>query len=92
MASTLNKMFDPKRFPAEELPDSPHARQLRAAMQWLTFDPELESGYRQASLDENLRFIRANLCLGLAVMLAFTAVETLLLGEGLRRIDRKSVV
>ena len=86
MASTLNKMFDPKRFPAEELPDSPHARQLRAAMQWLTFDPELESGYRQASLDENLRFIRANLCLGLAVMLAFTAVETLLLGEGLRRI------
>jgi len=79
-------MFDPKRFPAEELPDSPHARQLRAAMQWLTFDPELESGYRQASLDENLRFIRANLCLGLAVMLAFTAVETLLLGEGLRRI------
>ena len=86
MASTLNKMFDPKRFPAEELPDSPHARQLRAAMQWLTFDPELESGYRQASLDENLRFIRANLCLGLAVMLAFTAVETLLLGAGLRRI------
>jgi diguanylate cyclase (GGDEF)-like protein len=79
-------MFDPKRFPAEELPDSPHARQLRAGMQWLTFDPELESGYRQASLDENLRFIRANLCLGLAVMLAFTAVETLLLGEGLRRV------
>lgn len=73
-------------FPAEDLPDSPYARQLRTGVQWLTFDAELEAEYRGSRLDENLRFIRTNLLLALALMLAITAVETLLLGNGPSRI------
>jgi len=79
-------MFNVDHFPAGDLPDSPYARQLRAGVKWLTFDAELEPEYRKSHLDECLRFIRRNVLLALAVILAVTTVETLLLGNGPSRI------
>ena len=74
------------RIPGEDLPDLPHARQLKAGFPWLTFDAELEPEYRQTILDENLRHIRVNLCLGIVVTLAFSAMQATVLGRDLNRI------
>jgi diguanylate cyclase (GGDEF)-like protein len=79
-------MFSAPRFTIEDLPDLPHSRQLRAGFPWLTFDAELESDFRQTNLDENLHHIRVNLCLAVTITLAFSAVETVVLGPYLNRI------
>jgi diguanylate cyclase (GGDEF)-like protein len=79
-------MITAKRFPVEDLPDLPHSRQLRAGIPWLTFAPELEAEFRHSILDENLRHIRVNICLAIAITLAFSAVEAMLVGSGLNRI------
>jgi len=79
-------MITGKRFPGEDLPDLPHARQLKAGFPWLTFDAELEPAFRQAVLDENLRHIRVNFCLAITIIIAVSAMEASVLGRELNRI------
>jgi diguanylate cyclase (GGDEF)-like protein len=79
-------MFIANRFTVEDAPDLPHSRQLRTGIPWLTFEADLEAEFRQTHLDENLIPIRVNLCLAITVSLAFSAVEAMLLGNGLNRI------
>src|SRR5208282_292263 len=86
MLGTVNKMFIADRLTVEDLPDLPHSRQLRSGIPWLTFDEELETEFRQTNLDENIGHIRVNLGLAIAITLAFSAVEAMLLGRGLNRI------
>src|ERR1700694_3292076 len=79
-------MSNPDRLPAADLPDSPQARQLRAGFPWLTFNPELETEFRRAHFDENLPHTRVNLCLAAVVTIAFSAMESIVLGPELNRI------
>jgi diguanylate cyclase (GGDEF)-like protein len=74
------------RFPSEDLPDSPHARQLRAGFTWLTFDGALEAEYRRSNFDEHLLHIRVNLCLAMIICIAFSAMDSVVLGPELNRI------
>jgi diguanylate cyclase (GGDEF)-like protein len=74
------------RLPSEDLPDSPHARQLRMGFSWLTFDGPLEAEYRRSNLDEHLVHIRVNLCLALLISIAFSAMDSVVLGPDLNRI------
>jgi len=74
------------RLPSEDLPDSPHARQLRMGFSWLTFDAPLEAEFRRSNLDEHLLHIRVNLCLALLISIAFSAMDSMVLGPELNRI------
>jgi diguanylate cyclase (GGDEF)-like protein len=74
------------RLPREDLPDSPHARQLQVGFSWLTFDEPLEAEYRHSNFDEHLVHIRMNLCLALLITIAFSAMDSLVLGPELNRI------
>jgi diguanylate cyclase (GGDEF)-like protein len=74
------------RLPSENLPDSPHARQLRAGFAWLTFDGALEAEYRRSNFNEHLVHIRVNLCLALLISIAFCAMDSVVLGPELNRI------
>ncbi|HEY3852538.1 MAG TPA: diguanylate cyclase [Steroidobacteraceae bacterium] len=64
-----------KGFPEVDLPDLPYARQLKAGFPWLNFFPELESIYRETVLEEHLPHIRVNLCLGVIVIVAVSAMR-----------------
>jgi diguanylate cyclase (GGDEF)-like protein len=79
-------MSSADRLPTEDLPDSPHARQLRAGFPWLTFLPELETEFRRAHFDENLVHTRVNLCLAVVITIAFSAMESTVLGPELNRV------
>ncbi len=79
-------MSSSNRFPLEDLPDSPHSRQLKTGFPWLTFVAELESEFRRTHLDENLHYIRVNLCVAITITLAFSAVEAMVFGPQLNRI------
>ena len=68
-------MTNAKGFPEVDLPDLPYARQLKAGFPWLTFFPELESIYRETVLEEHLPHIRVNLCLGIIVIVAVSAMR-----------------
>jgi diguanylate cyclase (GGDEF)-like protein len=70
----------------EDLPNSPHARQLRAGFPWLTFDGELEADFRRRNFDENLLHTRVNLCLAIVIVIAFSAMDAIVLGPELGRI------
>jgi diguanylate cyclase (GGDEF)-like protein len=74
------------RLPSEDLPDSPHARQLRAGFPWLTFDADLEAQFRRANFDENLHQTRIYLCLAILITVAFSAMDSVVLGPDLNRI------
>jgi len=74
------------RLQSEDLPDSPHARQLRAGFAWLTFDGALEIEFRRSNFDEHLLHIRVNLCLALVISIAFSAMDSVVLGPELNRI------
>jgi diguanylate cyclase (GGDEF)-like protein len=74
------------KFANEELPDSAHARQLRAGFPWLTFNGDLEAAYRARNLDENLHGIRINLCLAILTSISFLALDSVVLGPELNRI------
>src|SRR5215467_1441127 len=74
------------RLSSEDLPDSPHARQLRAGFPWLTFGSDLESAFRASNLDENLVHTRVNLCLATIITLAFSAMDSVVLGAELNRV------
>src|SRR5277367_3579758 len=73
-------------FPSDDLPDSPHARQLRAGFPWLTFEPDLEAEFRRRNFDENLHSTRVNLCLAILFTVAFSAMDSTVLGPELNRI------
>jgi diguanylate cyclase (GGDEF)-like protein len=68
-------MIDGKGLPEDDLPDLPHARQLKAGFAWLNFFPELESVYRETVLEEHLPNIRANLCLMVISIVALLALR-----------------
>ena len=69
----------------DDLPNSPHARQLRAGFPWLTFDGELEREFRLRNFDESLLYTRVNLCLAILITIAFSAMDALVLGPDLDR-------
>ena len=73
----------------EDLPNSPHARQLRAGFPWLTFDGELEAEFRRRNFDENLLHSRVNLCLAILIAIAFSAMDAMVLGPQLDRIPSR---
>jgi len=75
-------MIKGNALPQADLPDSPHARQLKAGFPWLTFEPALESEYRQTVLEEHLPYIRVNLGL---VILAIGMVSALRFSTAGRR-------
>jgi diguanylate cyclase (GGDEF)-like protein len=79
-------MSSPERLPTADLPDSPQARQLRAGFPWLTFNAELEPEFRRAHFDENLMHTRVNLCLAVVITIAFSALESIVLGPELNRV------
>ena len=82
----MYSMSSPDRLPTADLPDSPHARQLRAGFPWLTFDSELEAEFRRTHFEENLLHTRVNLCLAVIITIAFSAMESIILGPTLNRI------
>ncbi|HXA34698.1 MAG TPA: diguanylate cyclase [Steroidobacteraceae bacterium] len=86
LMSTVHGMSIADRLPTADLPDSPQARQLRAGFPWLTFDPELETEFRRTHFDENLLHTRVNLCLAVIVTIAFSAMDSMVLGSELNRI------
>src|SRR5271170_7833843 len=75
-----------KGIPNEDLPDSPHARQLRAGFPWLTFETALEAEFRRRNFDDNLHHVRVNLCLAILFTIAFSAMDSTVLGPELNRI------
>jgi diguanylate cyclase (GGDEF)-like protein len=79
-------MSSDNRLLSADLPDSPHARQLRSGFPWLTFNAELETEFRRAHFDENLVHIRVNLCLAVVITIAFSIMEAVVLGRELNRI------
>jgi len=56
---------------------------LRAGFPWLTFNPELETDFRRTHFDENLMHTRVNLCLAVIITIAFSAMESMVLGPEL---------
>ena len=79
-------MSSADRLPTADLPDSPQARQLQAGFPWLTFNPELETDFRRKHFDENLLHTRVNLCLAVIITIAFSAMDSVILGPKLNRI------
>jgi diguanylate cyclase (GGDEF)-like protein len=87
MVGRVGAMIIGNRFPLEDLPDLPHARQLKAGFPWLTFNAALEPEFRQMVLDENLRHIRVNFCLAVTIIIAVSAMQGAVLGRDLNRIS-----
>jgi diguanylate cyclase (GGDEF)-like protein len=79
------KMSTATGLSTEDLPNSPHARQLRAGFPWLTFDGDLEADFRRRNFDENLLHTRVNLCLAILIVIAFSAMDAMVLGADLDR-------
>src|SRR5450631_2251427 len=79
-------MSSADRLPTADLPDSAHARQLQTGFPWLTFNPELEPEFRRAHFDENLLHTRVNLCLAAVITIAFSVMDSMILGAELNRI------
>src|SRR5260370_38138532 len=73
----------------EDLPNSPHARQLRAGFPWLTFDGELEADFTRRNFDENLLHTRVNLCLAPLIAIAFSAMDAIDRGPQLHHIPSR---
>ena len=74
------------RFSIEDLPDAPHARQLSEGFPWLVFSQDLEVDFRRHHLQENLRYLRINLVLGFLMLIAFSVMESAMLGQSAARI------
>jgi diguanylate cyclase (GGDEF)-like protein len=82
-------MSTPLGLSTDDLPNSPHARQLRAGFPWLTFGGELEAEFRRRNFDENLLHTRVNLCLAMLIAIAFSAMDAMVLGPQLDRIPSR---
>jgi diguanylate cyclase (GGDEF)-like protein len=85
----VTRMNTANGLPSEDLPNSLHARQLRAGFPWLTFDGVLEAEFRRRNFDENLLHTRVNLCLAILIAMAFSAMDAMVLGAELDRIPSK---
>ena len=59
---------------------------MRAGFPWLTFSPQLESEFRRAQFDENLPHTRVNFCLAAIITIAFSAMDSVVLGPELNRV------
>jgi diguanylate cyclase (GGDEF)-like protein len=70
----------------DDLPDLPHARQLKDGIPWLNFTADLEAEFRRAHLEEKLPSIRLNLCVAITLAIAFSGMEMMVLGPKLDRI------
>jgi diguanylate cyclase (GGDEF)-like protein len=79
-------MYQAHGHAVDDLPDLPHARQLKAGIPWLNFTPDLESEFRRAHLEETLPSIRLNLCVAITMAIAFSGMDMLVLGPKLDRI------
>ena len=86
---TVMRMSTATGLSNEDLPNSPHARQLRTGFPWLTFDGELEAEFRLRNFDENLLYTRVNLCLASLIAIAFSAMDAMILGPELDRIPSR---
>lgn len=82
-------MITANRLATEDLPNSPHARQLRAGFPWLSFEAELEAEFRRRNFDENLLHTRVNLCLAILIVIAFSAMDAMVLGPDLDRVPSR---
>jgi diguanylate cyclase (GGDEF)-like protein len=74
------------RLSVQDLPELPHARQLKAGIPLLTFGDELEGEFLRSRLEETIPSIRINTCLAILIAIAFSANESLILGRDLNRI------
>ena len=74
------------RISPDDLPDSPYARQLRTGFPGLNFSYELESAYRRNHFDGHVSHVRVNLCLAVIITIAFSAMESIVLGPELNRV------
>jgi diguanylate cyclase (GGDEF)-like protein len=73
----------------KDLPDSPAAAQLRRGFPWLRFEPALEARFRSVTLAERMPAIRVNTGIALALVLAFSFLDRLILaGDVLRTVVR----
>ncbi len=63
----------------KDLPDSPAATQLRNGFPWLRFEAALETQFRAASIVERMAEIRVNIGIALALVLAFSFLDRLIL-------------
>jgi diguanylate cyclase (GGDEF)-like protein len=79
-------MLGSKDFSADDLPDLPYARQLKAGFPWLIFDAGLEPVYRQRVLEEHLPHVRVNLCISILAIIAISAVQSSVLGPEVNHI------
>jgi len=79
-------MYQAQGHSVHDLPDLPHARQLKDGIPWLIFTPDLEAEFRRAHLDEQLVAIRLNLCVAITMAIAFSGMDLLVLGPRLDRI------
>jgi diguanylate cyclase (GGDEF)-like protein len=79
-------MYSPHGKLVDDLPDLPHARQLKDGIPWLNFTPNLEAEFRRAHLEEKLPSIRLNLCVAITLAIAFSGMEMMVLGPKLDRI------
>lgn len=85
----MTRMSTENGLSTQDLPNSPHARQLRAGFPWLTFDGELEAEFRRRNFDENLLHTRVNLSLAMLIVIAFSAMDAMVLGPQLDRIPTR---
>ena len=79
-------MSPDNRISIEDLPDAPHARQLKAGFPWLRFSADLESDFRRQFLEDHVEYLRINMVLGFLMLIAFSVTESVILGKGLNHI------
>jgi len=84
-------MFEPlmnsdNRNHAGDMLDAAYARQLAQGFPWLTFEPALEADFRRQYLQENLRYLRFSMALGFLMLIAFSVMESTMLGPAAARI------
>jgi diguanylate cyclase (GGDEF)-like protein len=75
-----------KQIPAEGLPESAHARQLRSGFRGLRLDPPLEQEFRAVFLSDSLPQIRRNLWIALAIVVGFSALTHSVLDASVNRL------
>src|ERR1700678_978946 len=86
MMGTVPQMTIASRFPVEDLPDLPHARQLKAGFPWVPFAGDLEAEFRRTHFDATLGPIRVNFSLAIVITIAFSAMDAMVLARELNRI------
>ncbi len=75
-----------KRGEKLDLPDAAYARQLAQGFPWLVFEKGLEADFRQQHLRENLRYLRFSMVLGFFMLVAFSVMQSAVMGPVAARI------